>query len=508
MFVIPALTALFAFIYVRPHEVFDLLRHLTFLPIVGIVVFASVLDVRLGVWRPRLSMLFVLGAAFFLFSTIDLAIKAPDTLPVLMPLLSSSFITFWLVTQSMSTFHAVEAGASVLLALTLLVAAIGVQQGLTPEVCFYRHGGQGADTDLLDGRPCARREDCNEGGIPGTDYLCEHPGLWGTHSIGGRIRYRGFLQDPNELSWAVGMGAPLAFALYERRRSKSRLLVLLVTLALGAVCTIMTKSRAGQLTFVAVLGVYFVRRFRWRGVAAALLVSAPVLFLGGRSGAEAEESTGERLEAWAEGLQMWRENPFLGVGPGQFTEHHYLTAHSSLVLTLAEMGPLGFLLWTATVYTAFKNRDPRPDRPVWTPGGLHRPHLGDRDLRLPDRHGGLGVLPFDSLQGHPLDQHRAAGRSVRGHPCPRSELPRALRLARSGPRLRRRRHLRDRGRDLPPLERGVLSAPPRIATAHQVTRWRPVTARHSPTSAAALSTTKVRATAASLPPRFPRAAPA
>jgi putative inorganic carbon (hco3(-)) transporter len=42
------------------------------------------------------------------------------------------------------------------------------------------------------------------------------------------------------------------------------------------------------------------------------------------------------------------------VGHGQFTEHHPLTAHSSFVLTLAELGPVGFFLFTASLYFAFK----------------------------------------------------------------------------------------------------------------------------------------------------------
>ena len=52
-------------------------------------------------------------------------------------------------------------------------------------------------------------------GIPGVEYMCEHPGFLGTHSIAGRVRYRGLLKDPNELAWAVGLGVPFAFALYE-----------------------------------------------------------------------------------------------------------------------------------------------------------------------------------------------------------------------------------------------------------------------------------------------------
>ena len=150
------------------------------------------------------------------------------------------------------------------------------------------------------------------------------------------------------------MGAPLAFALYGRKRSTLRFLALVAMLVLAAVCVIKTQSRSGQLTFAAMLGVYFVRRYKWRGAIVGLIAAAPVMLLGGRSGESASASTEERLECWKQGFKMWQSDPFLGVGHAQFTEHHYLTAHSSLVLTLAELGPIGFFLFTAVVYVAFK----------------------------------------------------------------------------------------------------------------------------------------------------------
>src|SRR5262249_55440288 len=48
------------------------------------------------------------------------------------------------------------------------------------------------------------------------------------------------------------------------------------------------------------------------------------------------------------------DNPFVGVGGGQFMEHHYLTAHSSFMLTLAELGPVGLLLFSVVLYVAAK----------------------------------------------------------------------------------------------------------------------------------------------------------
>src|SRR5262245_20435360 len=141
MFVIPGLAALFAFVYVRPHEVFELLQPFAFVPVVGIVAFGYLLDVKLGVSRPRMTALLGLGLAYFVFATLDGTIKAPDTLPVLMPMLGSAFIAFWVVTQSIKSFHGLEIAASVLLSLTLLVAAVGVHQGFQPSVCYVFRSG-------------------------------------------------------------------------------------------------------------------------------------------------------------------------------------------------------------------------------------------------------------------------------------------------------------------------------------------------------------------------------
>jgi O-antigen ligase len=174
---------------------------------------------------------------------------------------------------------------------------------------------------------------------------------------GGRVRYRGILQDPNELAWAVSAGLPFALAFFlgapGSRRRPARMALGLLPLALGLACVVMTRSRTGQLALLAALAAFFVRRPL---LAAVLGVGAaiPLAALGGRAGAEAEASTQERIECWREGLSMFRDSPLLGVGPGQFTEHHYLTAHNSFVLCLAELGPLGLFLWTAVVYLCLK----------------------------------------------------------------------------------------------------------------------------------------------------------
>ena len=58
-------------------------------------------------------------------------------------------------------------------------------------------------------RPCTGPDQCEQGGEPGFEYECEKAGLVGTTSVGGgRIRYRGILQDPNEFAVALGLASP------------------------------------------------------------------------------------------------------------------------------------------------------------------------------------------------------------------------------------------------------------------------------------------------------------
>jgi O-antigen ligase len=355
MFLIPALTTLLTYIYLRPQEVYEALRPVTITWMLGLTAYAYVLDLRLGYTRPRGSQVQTALLALFCLAVVTIAIKSPDRFGEKMTVLVTSLFCFLFVSQGAQRLRSLAATAAVLLIMTLTMTGIGIQQGLSQSVCYQiGTSTEDASGEIEDGRPCASSDACLEGGAPGAEYRCERPGLLKTHTIGGRVRFRGLLEDPNELGMAISMGAPLAFAFYERRRGKGRLALLLATFALGFVCLIMTKSRSGQLSMLVVLGVYFLRRFGRRGAVAAAIAAIPLLLLGGRSGAEAESSATERLECWDEALQMWRENPFLGVGQGEFGEHHYLTAHNSFLLALAELGPLGLFLFTAVLYAALK----------------------------------------------------------------------------------------------------------------------------------------------------------
>jgi len=358
MLVIPALAFLFLYVYWRPHQVFDGLSNLTINLPLGMVLFAMLLDLRIETARLRGSPLLALVAAFIGWCLLTLAISAPAQMSEHLPRLIVALIVFIAVSEGLQSMRALGAIAGLVFFFSVALSALGVHQGLAPQTCFIRGTNIGSHYDgsneKSDGRPCTTPLECYEGGQPGVNYLCEHVGLFGTHSIRGRIRYRGILEDPNELSWVVSMGIPFAFARWEQKRTRRRLLMMIAAIGLGGVCMIMTQSRSGQIGMLATFAVYFIRRFGVKGALAAAAVGLPLYLLGGRSDKAADESTEERLACWSEALTMWREHPFTGVGAGQFTEHYYATAHHSYMLTLAELGPIGLLLWSAGIYFAFK----------------------------------------------------------------------------------------------------------------------------------------------------------
>lgn len=362
MFVIPGIAALLAFVYIRPQEIFEVIKGVTFPTLLAVAGLGYALDYRVKVTqRLRSDPLLVLGLLFFLWVMVTVAVSVPDKFQEWLMYFAGPAGLFLVVSQGVQTLRGLRALTKVLLAVTLLIEVIAIHQGFAPTVCIVDDPLVPPVPGPVNGpelRPCKTRGDCAEGGNPGKDYLCEHAGLMETSSITGRVRYRGVFQDPNELAWAISLSLPFAFSWFGRNRPARKrawgMVAVVVVLAVGITCNIMTQSRSGQLSLVATLGVYFIKRFRWRGVAVGGLLAIPILLLGGRADEAAESSTEERLECWATALDLWRQYPVAGVGAKQFGEHHYLTAHNSILLALADMGPIGLFLFTAVIYCAFK----------------------------------------------------------------------------------------------------------------------------------------------------------
>ena len=379
--------ALCALVIIKPQE---LVAALAGLPLVYLafaaVIVAVVAAVIRGRLRPSLAPQTPFVIAFFAWGLLVTAIKHPEALGEQALALAILLGLYFAVAIGCGTARGLRIFAMTYVACAALATTVALFQGYGPWGCFL-----GADEDwdgkgelAFDGRACVTNLDCRvDAPVPWGNYRCEHVGPLGTSSIGGRVRYRGSLADPNELSLMISLALPLAFAIVAAPprpaplRSPRRLVLLppllgdrliwavfaalrsLPALALSAAAgfaVILSQSRSGMIAFVLVLGIAFIRRAGVLGVVVAALAAPALLLLGGRSGVEADESSDERAELLREAFEFIRGTRGFGLGLGQFTDESSigLTAHNAYVLAASEAGIVGLFLFGLALYLSLK----------------------------------------------------------------------------------------------------------------------------------------------------------
>ena len=168
-----------------------------------------------------------------------------------------------------------------------------------------------------------------------------------------RIRGAGFLSDPNDFAQILLIALPLLFIAWRRGRLVVNFFVVLVPAAFLLWTTYLTHSRGGLIALAAVA--LMAARKKLGTPVSMALAGAFVLgmlaldFTGGRGISAADGA--DRLEAWANGLEMFKSAPLFGIGFNGFTDQYEITAHNSFVLCLAELGILGTTLWVALLVT-------------------------------------------------------------------------------------------------------------------------------------------------------------
>ncbi|WP_437900234.1 O-antigen ligase family protein [Sorangium sp. So ce124] len=395
--------ALCALVIIKPQEFIPALAGI---PLVhaafGITLLCVALDV---VWRrlkPTLAPQVVYALAFLAWAALTTALKRPAALEERGMQLATVAGIFIAVAVAAASPRGLRALAITLVGCAVLTTVVAIVQAFQPHGCMIAapDDWEGKGELEPDGRPCETNLDCRiEAPVPDGNYRCERPGPLGTSTIDGRVRYRGSLADPNELSLMAGMSIPLAIALAERRAGPRRprrpvrggpppsagappcaprraltlpvlltdrlisrmaaalraLPVTAIIAAIGAM-VVLSRSRSGVIVYLAVLGISFIRRSGTLGVIAACFIGPPMLLLGGRSGDEASESSDERVELLREAFELIRRTKGIGVGAGQFGDESSLglTAHNSYLLAAAETGLLGMCLFALVLYASMK----------------------------------------------------------------------------------------------------------------------------------------------------------
>lgn len=357
MFAIPGIAGLIIFLLVRPQEFVPLLQKVPFLHLfTAFAVLGWFIDVRLKRVDPTPTpglkwVLVMIG-----WMMLGTAVVVPDKFIERVLDVVIMFALYGTIAQGIQTFRTFQTVAGVVVVACLFIAVVCFHQGLSPLQCIAGEESAGDVLGQPDGRPCENPEQCRGfGAEPGFDYRCEHVGAFGTYSVEERVRYRGDLHDPNEVSLTISSGGlSLLIAFLLRKRDAFAKLLCIGGSVIVISTVFMTQSRGGLVSAMLIPGVYILRKYGISGVIVAAAVALPVLMANSRSGESADMSTQQRYEAWGVGLQMFYHSPVFGVGARMFQHHHFLTAHNSFVLALGELGLPGLVMFTTVIYLSFK----------------------------------------------------------------------------------------------------------------------------------------------------------
>lgn len=344
------------FLLARPQEFIPLLTRVPLLYLLcGAALSGYVLDLKLRRLQPVAPPPLAWAMGFLGWALLCTAIVSPATLVARTIDTAILAVVFIVLAQSVQRLRTLQLVAAALIVTATFLSFVCFHQGISDNQCVALDPGD-PEQGTPDDRPCENHAQCNNGdGEAGIEYRCERVGLFGTFAVQNRVRYRGELHDPNEVALTIcafGFSFLLAFML--RYRNPLWRVAGTVLCGLIVVTVFFTQSRGGLIVMMVVPGTYLVKRYGAKMIVIGGALAMPVLMLGGRSGSSADESTMLRYEAWAAGLDMFKMSPLFGVGQRNYSNYHFLTAHNSYVLTLAELGFVGMVLFVALLTITVK----------------------------------------------------------------------------------------------------------------------------------------------------------
>lgn len=173
-----------------------------------------------------------------------------------------------------------------------------------------------------------------------------------------RLRSTGIFNDPNDVCLVLGLGILIClFFAGDKQRGPTRFAWLAPVILFGYTL-IRTQSRGGLLGVMAGLLVLSYVRYGWRKTAAVAVFAVPLLLavLGDRQtnfDLGDKDDTGQaRVQLWAEGFELFKQTPIIGIGARQYAEEVGWVAHNSFVHAYTELGLFGGTLFVGAFYCA------------------------------------------------------------------------------------------------------------------------------------------------------------
>jgi len=172
-----------------------------------------------------------------------------------------------------------------------------------------------------------------------------------------RMRAFGFLNDPNDLAQFLITIAPLLWLQWQTKRFLRNAWRVLLPAAVLLLGVFLTHSRGGIVALATVLLFALKDRIgRTRSIVLAVLAFIIMQVSNFSGGRDVSMGAGtDRIDAWSQGLEMFRSSPLFGIGYKQFFENYGLQAHNTFIHCAAELGFFGYFFWMALIVFSFSD---------------------------------------------------------------------------------------------------------------------------------------------------------
>jgi putative inorganic carbon (hco3(-)) transporter len=202
--------------------------------------------------------------------------------------------------------------------------------------------------------------------------------LWAEDKKLWQIRGAGLFNNPNDLAYSVSLVLPFALGFFLSTSDPLVKFTTLSMLIISGFCIYLTHSRGGYLAAtmcIATWFYYWISRKDMRRLVlfAGIIVVIAAFSIQTKDYREDKSSMG-RVEAWAAGMEMLQQHPFIGIGKGQFIEHHERDSHNSYVRAGAELGVIGLFAFIGILFSSFRSLqseilpDPGSDMKIYRVG--------------------------------------------------------------------------------------------------------------------------------------------
>ncbi len=182
---------------------------------------------------------------------------------------------------------------------------------------------------------------------------------------GTRVAWIGTWDGPNVLCILFALGIAVSLSFTSRTYNILWRVINILFAGVMAYGVYLTNSRGGFLGLMVVALFFFWNKFmRDRKLSMKVvtcvfaLIFVMLAFKFGPSRLAdlntQESSAHERTWIWEQGLNLFRENPILGIGKGQYRYQYGQIAHNNFVENMADMGFPGFFVYTGLIYFTLK----------------------------------------------------------------------------------------------------------------------------------------------------------